>query len=101
MPAVYKVYRLRKWGKKLSEPEIRATEVLARVAFGPHPHWPSQHRGTLFHPATGAVLGILEHARKAEDARGLMITGLQERDQGQDPWVQTWWCVPAPASDQA
>lgn len=99
MPALYKVYRLRKWGKKLSEPAVRATEVLARVEFGPHPQWTNQNRGTLYHPETGEVLGILEHARRAEDARGLMITGLQERERGQEPWVQTWWCVPyAPAN---
>ena len=94
MPTLYKVYRLRKWGKKLSEPAVRATEVLALVEFGQHPIWGNQHRGTLYHPVTGEVLGVLEHARKAEDARGLMITGLQERDRGQEPWVQTWWCVP-------
>lgn len=94
MPDVYKVYRLRKWGGKLSEPQIRATEVVAKVAYGPHPQWSNQNRGTLYHPASGEVLGILDHARKAQDSRGVMITGLQERGRGNDPWVQTWWCVP-------
>jgi len=100
MPGVYKVYRLRKWGKKLSEPEIRATEVLARVTFGPHPQWTSQSRGTLYHPETSEVLGILDHAHKAEDARGLMISGLQVRER-KNPWIQTWWCVPVADVDQA
>lgn len=96
MPTLYKVYRLRKWGKKLHEPAVRATEVLARVTFGPHPIWTNQSRGTLRHPDTNEVLGILEHARRAEDARGLMITGLQDRGAGKDPWVQTWWCLRQP-----
>jgi hypothetical protein len=98
MPDVYKVYRLRKWGQKLSEAEIRATEVVARVVYGPHPQWTNQNRGTLYHPTTGEVLGVLDHARKAEDARGLMITGLQERSRGKNPWVQTWWCVAVPVT---
>jgi len=98
MPDVYKVYRLRKWGRKLPEPEIRATEVLARVTYGPHPIWSNQSRGTLYHPETGAVLGILEHARQAENERGLMITGLQDRGAGEEPWAQTWWCVRLPAT---
>lgn len=87
------IYKLRDRGRKSSADEVKATGVVALLAFGPHPLHPYA-RVSMLNPATSVSMGDLDIAVvKRIDARGIMVSGHESRPSEVSTW-QTWWCVP-------